>query len=78
MFNLRNTNTKLPAEGPKYRRAKMSLCLQKMYEQNGQVDNLPTDSQPDPTETLHVGHTNTHSSQFFNEFLLYLKLYFLE
>ena len=78
MSNLRNTNIKLPAEGPKQKRARKSPRLQEKYRGKGQVDNLPTDSQTDPTETLHVGHTNTHSSQFFNEFLLYLKLYFLE
>ena len=68
MFNLRNTNTKLPAEGPKYRRAKMSLCLQKMYEQNGQVDNLPTDSQPDPTETLDVCPPTSIAHKFLVNF----------
>ena len=54
MSNLNDTNTKLPAEGPKHKRARKLLFLQEKYGQNGQVDNLPTDSQPDPTETLDV------------------------
>ena len=54
MSNLNNTNTKLPAEGPKHKRVRNSPCLQEKYGKKGQVDNLPTDSQPDPTETLDV------------------------
>ena len=50
MSNLNNTNTKLPAEVPKHKRTRKSPRLQKTYGQKGQVDNLPTDSQPDPTE----------------------------
>ena len=69
MSNLRNTNTKqLPAEGPKPKRARMSPRLQGKHGEKDLVDNLPTDSQPDPTETLDVGHTNILSSQIFNEF----------
>ena len=55
MSNL--SNTKLPAEGPKHKRARKSLRLQEKYEQKCQVDNLPTDSQPDPTEAFDVGPT---------------------
>ena len=55
MSKLNITSTKLAAEGPKHKRARKSPRLQKKYRQKGQVDNLPTDSQPDPTETLNVG-----------------------
>ena len=44
MSNSSNINTKLPAEGLKHKRVRMSSCLQKC-EQKGQVENLPTDSQ---------------------------------
>ena len=47
MFNLTNISKKLPADGPKHKRARKSSHLQEKYKQNGQVDNLPTDSQPD-------------------------------
>ena len=50
MSNLNNTNTKLPAKGNQHKRAKNSPRLQKKYGQKGQVVNLPTDSQPDPTD----------------------------
>ena len=53
--NLNNTNNKLPAKGPKHKRDRKSPRLQEKYGQKGQVDNLPTDSQPDPTEILDVG-----------------------
>ena len=46
----------MPEEGPKHKRARKSPSLQEKYGQKDQVDNLPTDSQPDPTETLDVGH----------------------
>ena len=55
MSNLNNTNTRLPAEGLKHKRARKSPHLQEYFGQKGQVDNLPTDNQPDPTETLDVG-----------------------
>ena len=55
MSNLNITSTKLPTESPKHKRARKSPHLQEKYGQKGQVDNLPTDSQPDPTETLDVG-----------------------
>ena len=55
MSNLSNINTKLLAEGPKHKRVRKSPRLQKKYEQKFQVDNLSTDSQPDPTETLDIG-----------------------
>ena len=55
MSNLRNANTKLPAKGPKHKRTRKSPSLQEKIGKKGQVDNLPTDSQPDPTETLDVG-----------------------
>ena len=45
MSNLSNTNTKLPAEGPKHKTARKSPRLQKKYGQKGQVDNLPSASQ---------------------------------
>ena len=50
MSNLSNINTKLPAEGLKHRLFRKSPRLQEKYQQKGQVDNLPTDSQPDLTE----------------------------
>ena len=49
MFNLSNINKKLLAEGPKHKRLRKSPRLQEKYEQKRQVDNLPTDSQSDPT-----------------------------
>ena len=55
MSKINNTNTKLPAEGPKHKRAKKSLCLQEKHGQKGKVDNLFTDNQPDPSETFDVG-----------------------
>ena len=50
MPNLSNINTKLPAESLKQRPSRKSPRQQKKYQQKGQVDNLPTDSQPDLTE----------------------------
>ena len=55
MSNLSTINTKLSAEGLKHKLVRKSLRLQEKFEQKGQVDNLPTGSQPDPTETLDVG-----------------------
>ena len=55
MSNLNDTNTKLPAEGPEHKSARKSPRLQEKYGQKGQIDNLLTDSQPYPTETLDVG-----------------------
>ena len=54
MSNLRNTNTKLPAEGPIHKRARKSPCLQDNYGQKGHVDNIHANSQPDPNETLDI------------------------
>ena len=68
MSNLKNTNTKLPAEVPKHKRARMSPRLQKKYRHKGQVGNLPTDSQPDSTETLDFYNNfskNTANKRFF-------------
>ena len=45
----------MPAEVLKHRLHRKSPCLQKKYKQKGQVDNLPTGIQPDPTETLDAG-----------------------
>ena len=70
MSNLNNTNTKLPAEGPKHKRARKSPRLQEKYGQKSQVDNLPTDSQPDPTETLGVGPPTSIAHNFFIFFLI--------
>ena len=56
MFNLSNTNTKLPAEGFKYKRARKSPRLQEKYDEKGQVDNLPTDSQPDQLRLWMLAH----------------------
>ena len=55
MSNSSNINTKLPAEGLKHKRVRMSSCLQKC-EQKGQVENLPTDSQlvGPPTSIAHT------------------------
>ena len=77
MSNLDNTNTKLPTEGPKHKRAKKSLRLQEKYRQKGQVVNLPTDSQPDPTETLDIG-PSTSIAHKFSIFFIYLMFYFLD
>ena len=64
MSNLRNTNTKLPAEGPKHKRARKSPRLQEKYGQKGKVDNLPTGSQPDPTETLDISPPTSIAHKF--------------
>ena len=45
MSYLNNTNTKLPAESPKHKRASKSPCMQEKYGRKGQVYKLPTDSQ---------------------------------
>ena len=50
MFSLRKTNTKLPTEGPKHKRARNSPRLQENYGQERQVDNLPTDSPVNQTQ----------------------------
>ena len=55
MSNLNNINEKLPATGPEHKPVRRSPHLQEKYEQKGQVDNLPIESQPDPTEALDVG-----------------------
>ena len=52
MFDFSNINTKLPAQGLKHKRFRKSPRLQENNKQQGQVDNLPIDSQQDPTETL--------------------------
>ena len=64
MSNLSNINEKLPAAGPKHKRARKSPRLQK-----GQVDNILTESQPDPTETLDVGPPTSiaHNGVLFGE-----------
>ena len=77
MSDLDNTNTKLPTEGPKHKRAKKSPRLQEKYGQKGQVDNLPTDSQPDPTETLDVSPPTSIAHKYLI-FFIYLMFYFLE
>ena len=64
MSNLNSTNTKLPAESPKHKRASKSPRLQEKYGQKSQVDNLPTDSQPEPTETLSVGPPTSIAHKF--------------
>ena len=64
MSNLNNTNTKLPTEGPTHKRARKSPCLQEKYGHKGQVDNRPTDSQPDPTETLDVSPPTSIAHKF--------------
>ena len=68
MSNLNHKNTKLPAEGPKHKRARKSTRLQEKYGQKGQVDNLPTDSQPDPTDTLDVGLPTSIAHKFLINF----------
>ena len=68
MSNLSNTNTKLFAEGPKHKRAKKSPPLQEKYDQKGQVDNLPTDSQPDLTEILDVSPPTSIAHKFLIDF----------
>ena len=77
MSNLRNTNTKLPAEGSMHKRARKSPLLQENYGQKGQVDNLPTDSQRDPTEALDIGPPTSIAHKFFNKLIFYL-FYFVE
>ena len=59
MFIFSTMNTKLPVKVFKYKRVRKSPRLQKNYEQKGQVDNLPTGIQPDPTETLDAGPTTS-------------------
>ena len=76
MSNLNNTNTKLPTEGPKHKRARKSPCLQEKYGQKGQVDNLPTDSQPEPTETLYVGPLTSIAHKCLIFFFLFDVLFF--
>ena len=71
MSNLRNINTKLPAKDPKHKRARKSPRLQEKYGQKGQVDNLPTDSQPEPTETLDVGPPTSIAHKFLNLFYFF-------
>ena len=56
MSNLSNINTKLSAVGLKHKRVRKSPRLQEKYEQKGQVDNVPTDSQVDQTKTLDISH----------------------
>ena len=68
MSNLSNTNTKLPAEGPKHISARKSPRLQKKYGQKGQVDNLHKDSQPEPTKTLDVGPPTFIAHKFLINF----------
>ena len=77
MSNLNNTNTKLPAKGHQHKRAKNSPRLQRKYGQKGQVVNLPTDSQPDPTDVLDVGGPTSIAHKLLT-FFIYLKFYFLE
>ena len=55
MSNLDSINDKLPAADPENKPVRRSPRLQEKYEQKGQVDYLPTGSQPDPTEALDVG-----------------------
>ena len=55
MSNLDNINDKLPAAGPENKPVRRSPRLQEKSEQKGQVDYLPTVSQPDPTEALDAG-----------------------
>ena len=55
MSNLDNINDKLPAAGPEHKPVRRSPRLQEKYEQKGQVDYPPKESQPDPTEALDVG-----------------------
>ena len=45
--------------------------INEMYEQKGQVDYLPTGSQPDPTEALDVGSPTSvaHKALLFKNFL---------
>ena len=76
MSNLNNTNTKLPAEDPKHKRARKSPRLQEKYRQKSQVDNLPTDSQPDPAEILDVGPPTSIALNFLTFFYLFNVLFF--
>ena len=68
MSNLDSINDKLPAAGHEHKPVRMSLRLQEKYEQKGQVDYLPTVSQPDPTEALDVGPP-TSEAHIRNDFL---------
>ena len=52
MSNSNNINTRLPVESPKHKRARNSPRPQEKYGQKGQVHNIFTDNQPDPTERL--------------------------
>ena len=55
MSNLRNINTKLPAESIKHKLVRKPSRLGDKYDQKGQVDYPPTDCQPNPIETFNVG-----------------------
>lgn len=55
MSHLSNISKELPADGLKHKHARKSPRLQEKYKQKNQVDNLLTDSHPDPTEPLDVG-----------------------
>ena len=55
MSNLDSINDNFPAAGSENKHVRRSPRLQGTYEQKGQVDNLPIESQPDPTEALDVG-----------------------
>ena len=68
MSNLDSINDKLPAAGHEHKPVRRSPRLQEKYEQKGQVDYLPTVSQPDPTEALDVGPP-TSEALIRNDFL---------
>ena len=64
MSNISNTTTRLPAEGPKHNVLESHPVRKEKYGQKGQVDNLPTHSQPGPSETLDVGPPTSIAHKF--------------
>ena len=72
MSNFDSINDKLPATGPEHKPFRPRL--QENYEQKGQVDNLPTESQPDPTEALDVGPPTSVVHNVIILLMRYLKL----
>ena len=76
MSNLSNIDTKLPAEGPKHKRVINSPRLEEKYNLKGQVDNLPSDSKPNPTETFGVVPTTSIAHNFLTHFYFFLVIYF--
>ena len=74
MSNLDSINDKLPAAGHEHKPVRRSPRLQEKYEQKGQVDYLPTVSQPDPTEALDVGPSTSEAHKsMVNQFKVVVK-----